>query len=267
MSEGVRLYLFDGGLIRLPKRNTILGAPDGHELIDTPVTWFVVTHPRGNVLVDGGNAPEVAVDAKAHWGKITDNSTPIFAAEDAVLPSLRRTGFDPASFRWIVQSHLHIDHTGALAVIGEFPNAQVLVTRTEHEFVHDPPSIAAMGYCQADYVKPGIDWVLLEETEDGYDLFGDGSFRCWRTPGHCPGHQSFEVRTGSGAAYMLTIDAAFTLDHLHERVFPGFFMDAVESERSVRKLRRLAGRSGAMLIAGHDPVQWPGLEKAPGYYE
>jgi hypothetical protein len=33
----------------------------------------------------------------------------------------------------------------------------------------------------------------MEDTEDGYDVFGDGTIRCWQTPGHAPGHQSFEV--------------------------------------------------------------------------
>ena len=74
------------------------------------------------------------------------------------------------------------------------------------------------------------------------------------------------MRVGSGGSFLLTVDAAFTLDHLYERAFPGFFLDAVETERSVRKLRRLASRSAALAIAGHDPVQWPELKKAPEYY-
>jgi hypothetical protein len=48
---------------------------------------------------------------------------------------------------------------------------------------------AAGGYIQADYRKPGVPWALLEDTEDGYDVFGDGTIRCWRTPGHAPGLQ------------------------------------------------------------------------------
>jgi glyoxylase-like metal-dependent hydrolase (beta-lactamase superfamily II) len=262
----IRLYLFQGGWIELPRRNVELGTTRGNEMLMTPVTWFVVTHPRGNVIIDGGNAPEVAVDARAHWGPIMDTSTAHFKAEEALLPSLERVGIEPSSIRWIVQSHLHIDHTGAAAVIDQLSNAQVLATRTEHEFAHAPPGLAALGYCPADYVKPGIDWALLEETDDGYDLFGDGTIRCWRTPGHSPGHQSIEVRVASGARYLLAVDAAMTLDHLEERVLPGFTLDAIESQRSVRKLRRLAWRSEATVIAGHDAVQWPTLDKAPAFY-
>ncbi len=259
--------MFDGGSMCLPRRNAILGAANGDEMITCPVIWFAITHPRGNVIVDGGNAAEVAVDAKAHWGAITDVAWPIFTAEQAVVPSLERVDIDLTTVRWIIQSHLHQDHTGAVAAIDRFPNAQVLVTRTEYEFAHALPTFAAASYVKADYVKAGIDWVQLEESDDGYDLFGDGTIRCWRTSGHTPGHQSFEVTLRSGETYLLAADAANTIDHLEERALPGFLMDAVETTRSVRKLRRLAWRSEATVIAGHDAEQWPTLKHAPEYYQ
>jgi N-acyl homoserine lactone hydrolase len=262
----IRLYMFEGGTVDLPLRNFTMGAGQGGERIVTPVIWFLITHPRGNVILDGGNAPEVAVDAKAHWGAITEMSTVTMAPEQAVLPALETVGVEPESVRWIVQSHLHLDHTGAVAVIDRFPNAQVMATRTEYEWAHAPDSYTALGYVQADYVKPGIDWVLLEESDDGWDLFGDGTLRCWRTPGHSPGHQSFEVNLPSGDCFLLVFDAANALDHYEEKALPGFLVDALATVRSVRKLRRLAWRSQATVIAGHDPDQWAGLKHAPDYY-
>jgi len=267
MSDDIRLYMFDGGSVYLPLANVTLGAGKDGEMITTPVIWFLITHPRGNVIIDGGNAAEVAVDAKAHWGAITEMSTPIMRPEQAVVPSLERLGIDLASIRWIVQSHLHLDHTGAVAAIDRFPNAQVLVTRTEYEWGHAPESFAALGYCQADYVKPGIDWVILEDSEDGWDLFGDGTLRCWRTPGHTPGHQSLEVALPSGAVFLLTVDAAYSIDHLEEKAFPAFIISTVDTTRSVRKLRRLAWRGNATIVAGHDPDQWPTFKHAPEYYD
>ena len=267
MSEPIRLYMFEGGTVYLPLRNFTLGAGQGGEMITTPIIWFLLTHPRGNVIVDGGNAAEVAIDAKAHWGRITEMSTAIMAPQQAVVPQLERLGIDLASIRWIVQSHLHLDHTGALAAIDRFPNAQVLVTRTEYEWAHAPDSIAEIGYCKADYVKPGIDWFTLEATDDGYDLFDDGTLSCWLTPGHTPGHMSFEVHLPSGAAYVLAVDAANSLEHLEERALPGFLVSAPDALRSVRKLQRLAWRAQATVVAGHDPYQWPSFNQAPEYYD
>lgn len=266
MTEAIRLYMFDGGSTYLPLRNFNLGEGAGGEMITTPTIWFLITHPRGHVVIDGGNAPEVAVDAKAHWGSITDVSTPMMTPEQAVVPALESAGIDPAEVRWIAQSHLHLDHTGAVAVIERFPNAEVLVTRTEYEWAHAPDSYAAAGYCHADFVKPGVPWVMLEDSEDGYDVFGDGTLRCWRTPGHSPGHQSFEVTLPSGQAFMLAVDAANTIDHLQERALPGFIVSTLDTVRSVRKLRRLAWRAQATVVAGHDPEQWPELRHAPDAY-
>ena len=263
----IRLYMFEGGTTYLPLRNVNLGQGGNGEMVTLPTTWFVLTHPRGNVVFDGGNAAEVAVDAGKHWGVITEMSTPHMRPDQAVLPSLEKIGVSPGSIRWIVQSHLHLDHTGALADIDSFPGAQVLVTRSEYEWGHLPEAFNALAYCQADFVKPGIDWVLLEEADDGWDLFGDGTVRCWRTPGHSPGHQSFEIHLPSGRAFILAFDAANSLDHLNEKVLPGFLVDAVETIRSVRKLRRLAWRADAVVVASHDADQWPEFQQAPAYYD
>src|SRR5262249_59128682 len=125
--------------------------------------------------------------------------------DQALLPELERVGVDPASIRWVVQSHLHLDHTGALAVIDRLPNAEVLVTRTEYDTAHNLQSWERAAYCPADYDKPGIRWSLLEDHEDGYDLFGDGTLVCWRTPGHTAGHLSFEGHLPTRAALVLAI--------------------------------------------------------------
>lgn len=263
----IRLYMFEGGSIHLPLRNYKLGQGQGGEMITTPVVWFLLTHPRGDVIIDGGNAAEAAVDAKAHWGAITEQSTLIMTPEQAPVPALERLGIDLDGIRWIVQTHLHLDHTGAVAAIDRFPNAQVLVTRTEYQWAHAPDSLAELGYCKADYMKPGIDWALLEETDDGYDLFDDGVLRCWRTPGHTPGHQSIEIHLPSGAAYFLTGDAANSLEHLEEKALPGFIISAPDTLTSVRKIRRLAWRAQATVVAGHDPEQWAELKHAPDYYD
>jgi glyoxylase-like metal-dependent hydrolase (beta-lactamase superfamily II) len=187
--------------------------------------------------------------------------------DQAVVPAMRAQGFDPADVRWIVQSHLHLDHTGALAVIEEFPNAEVLVTRTEHAWAHAPAPFAEWGYCHADFVQPGIPWSLLEDHEDGYDLFGDGRLVCWRTPGHSPGHLSFEVHLPSGTAIFLAIDAVNRLDELDGSYVPAFTTSLAEATASIARVRRLAWRAGATVIAGHDPEQWATLRHAPESYD
>lgn len=266
MSTDIRLYPFQCGSTTIPLRNHVLGAGLAGELITTPVIWFLLTHPRGNVIIDGGNAAAAAIPERKHWGKILEMSSLEMAPDEEVTVMLEKHGFDLADIRWIVQSHLHLDHTGAVAAIERFPNAQVLVSRTEYDFAMAPEGYFAMGYVKADYDKPDIDWVFLEDDEDGYELFGDGVLRCWRTPGHSPGHLSFEVHLPSGQNVMLAMDAANTVDHLEERVVSGFMLSAVDTRRSIQRLRRLAWRADALVICGHDPDQWPTIKRAPDYY-
>jgi glyoxylase-like metal-dependent hydrolase (beta-lactamase superfamily II) len=267
MSDDIRLYICDGGTIELPLRNFKAGEGLNGEMVTTPVPWFILTHPRGNVIIDGGNAPEVATDPLAHLGAIANSSIVRMSHDQAVLPTLHRLGIDPASIRWVLQSHLHFDHTGALAAIQDLPNAEVIVTKSEFQWAHAPDDLAEALYCKSDYVKPGIKWALLEEIDDGYDVFGDGTLRCWRTTGHTPGHQSFEIHLSSGAAFFLTADAANTLEHLNEQAGTVFLVSAPDTLSSVRKIRRLAWRAEATAIAGHDPLQWGSLKHAPEFYD
>jgi N-acyl homoserine lactone hydrolase len=266
MSDEIRLYMFECGVISLPLSVVNAGEGQGGERVRNPTPWYLITHPRGNVIIDGGNAPEVAEDPIAHWGFLAERSPVEMRPDEAVLPQLERIGVDPASIRWVVQSHLHLDHTGALAVIDRFPNAEVLVTQTEYDIAHHPHSWERLAYVTADYDKPGVPWVTLADEEDGYDLFGDGTLICWRTPGHTPGHISFEVHLPSGAAFFLAIDAANTLDHLNEKKTPAFMLSMPDSIRSMRRIRRLAWRAGAEVVPGHDPDVWPRFKQAPEYY-
>ena len=92
-------------------------------------------------------------------------------------------------------------------------------------------------------------------------------FAAGATPGHTPGHQSIEVHLPSGDAFVLTGDAANSLDHLNEKALPGFLISAPDTLTSVRRIRRLAWRAQATVVAGHDQDQWSTLKHAPEYYD
>ena len=68
MADDLRLYCFECGSLKTQvqfiKMNQGLGDP-----YEIPVPYFLIMHPRGNVLYDGGNALEVAQDANGHWGR------------------------------------------------------------------------------------------------------------------------------------------------------------------------------------------------------
>jgi N-acyl homoserine lactone hydrolase len=98
MSADIRLYPFQCGATTIPLRNHILGAGLAGEMITTPVTWFLLTHPRGNVIIDGGNPAEVAIPELEHWGKILEMSSVEMAPDEEVTVALERNAStSPAS--------------------------------------------------------------------------------------------------------------------------------------------------------------------------
>ena len=266
MADDTRLYMFECGTLKCHVENIKMNQGLGDEY-EIPVPWYLVQHPKGLVVIDGGNAAECADDPVGHWGATTDVYYPEMTAEQACVPALKAAGFDPADVKFILQSHLHLDHTGALGAVSDFPNAKVIATRAEFEYAHAPDWFAAGGYIQADFNKPDVPWVLLEPTDDGYDLFGDGVIRMWQTPGHAPGHQSFEITLPNSGSTLLTVDAAYTTDHWDEKALPGFLASVVDTVRSVRKLHRIAARSDSTVVTGHDPDTWPKFKHAPEFYD
>lgn len=164
----------------------------------------------------------------------------------------------------MVQSHLHLDHTVA---VGRFPNARHIVQRVEYEYAFTPDWFAGGGYIRKDFDRPGLQWQFLNGTEDDfYDVYGDGTLTTIFTPGHAPGHQSFLGRLPNSKPLLLTIDAAYTVDHWEERVLPGFLASTVDAVRSVQKLRVIAEKTGATVVTGHDPDAWAGFKKVPDFY-
>jgi N-acyl homoserine lactone hydrolase len=262
MADDLRLYFFTCG--SLSTYTQMIKMNEGmNEEYTVPVPFFLITHPRGNVLFDGGNALEVARDASAHWGEVAEVYTPHMTEDDFVVNQLQAMDVDPASVRYVVQSHLHLDHSGA---VGHFPNAQYVVQRRELEYAFTPHWFQAPGYIRPDFDRD-VDWLFLYgEQDDGFDLFGDGTMKTLFTPGHAPGHMSLVVNLQETGAVMLTADACYTMDHYNNAALPGLLHSAADCADSVQKIRRSVDALEAMVVTGHDPDSWPDFKKAPEYY-
>ena len=235
-----RLRAFSTGWLTTDRAGLIEG---GEGMARIPVVSYLVEHSKGALVFDTGLHPDVRVDAHARIGGLADffdTQLPEGTAIDERAAELS-SGID-----MVVCAHLHFDHCGGNALLGDLP---VLVQRTEWDAAHGGDPLA--GY-QSHDVDTGQE---VQRLHGEHDVFGDGSVVCLPTPGHTAGHQSLRVRTDTSEV-VLTGDACYFRESLDTGRLPLFGHDADQQHRSLDLLRSMEA-AGSRLVFGHDPDQIP----------
>jgi glyoxylase-like metal-dependent hydrolase (beta-lactamase superfamily II) len=232
-----------------------------------PVPAFVVEHPAaGIVLIDTGLHEHVASDPRGVLGASTLFMPAEMDADQALPARMRALGLHPADVAVVVMTHLHNDHASG---VSEFPDATFVVDHREWEAAC--AGGLRHGYRHQLFDHP-FDWRTLDFAAIGassfetfantIDLFGDGSVRVLASPGHSAGHCSVLLRLSRRRELLLTADAAYSTRTVRDRLVPLFCTDEHLYLRSLDAIRRFLDRTpGAIVICGHDPEQWPQLDK------
>lgn len=157
-----------------------------------------------------------------------------YSIEDEVAGGLKKLGFDPATIKYALVSHGHIDHFGGAKYLQEHFGTKVLMSAADWEL------IAA----SRNPNKPTRDLVVT----DGQKLtVGDTTLTFTLTPGHTPGTVSTLIPVKDNGTPHLVAEWGGT----------GFnFPRAAETFRtyaaSAEKFRDIATRAGAdALISNH----------------
>ena len=145
--SGLRLYMFECGTLKC-KVHHIKMNQDLNDPYEIPVPWFLIQHPKGNVVIGGGNPAECAENPHSYWGPTADVYYPTMTVEQTCVNELARIGIDPSQVAYVLFSHLHIDHTGAA---GRFPGAIQIVQRLEYEYAFTPDWFVIGGYMRKDF--------------------------------------------------------------------------------------------------------------------
>jgi N-acyl homoserine lactone hydrolase len=247
VAKELALYLFKSGTL-------VFGG------VEAPVPFYLIRHPSGDVLVDGGNPLAVARDPHAHWGELADVFKVHMTQDEHCVPQLERIGVEPGSIRHVVQTHLHIDHTGAL---GHFPDATVVVHARELEAARAAESALSTGYVRADFDRAELRW---QPVEGDHDLFDDGTIRLIETPGHSAGHVSLLIELAQAGPVLLTADAADNRAMWEGRARPRALHSREDAMRSIERLRALASDTHARVVLGHDLEDFSHHRHAPERY-
>lgn len=123
----------------------------------------------------------------------------------ALLDSLAAQGVAPEDITHVVFTHAHPDHLwGILDDFDDpvFPQAELMIGQAEWAYWTDPDTVTTIGEARASFAVGAAR--RLQAVEDQISLFNSGDeilpgVLAHGTPGHTPGHMSFEIRDGTQA--------------------------------------------------------------------
>lgn len=135
-----------------------------------------------------------------------------------LLEALASEGLDPADVTDLVFTHAHPDHIwGVLDDFDEplFMNAAHRIGRAERDYWIDPETVETIGEERTSFAVGAARRLaaiegVLETFEDGDEILP--GIAAYLTPGHTPGHMSFEVASGGQAA--MIVGDAIVNDHI-----------------------------------------------------
>src|SRR3954469_3779497 len=98
--------------------------------VEIPIPAFIFEHPGAGVcLIDTGFHSSLAVDPKKNLGPVLGRLfNPRMEPKDGMPDQLRARGFDPSSVKYVVMTHMHVDHASG---VSEFPDATFIVSKRE----------------------------------------------------------------------------------------------------------------------------------------
>lgn len=240
-----RLYVLDFGLFQVHENQRVIGIPG----------FLIQTHDGQNILVDTGFPARYAQDAEgATLEDGLDSFGRVLHLDQQNLPQgqLSLIGLETNDIHTLVMTHTDIDHVGGIA---GFPQATMVIGRRERAL----PQPRYFGD------RSPIPW---PDRESDQLVEGDRALcagvALLDTPGHSPGHLSLLVRLPQTGTVLITGDAISRPAELEEGF--GGAWDPDQARSSAERLMAIAQREKAMIIYGHDPVQWGSLRKAPGFY-
>jgi metallo-beta-lactamase class B len=147
-----------------------------------------VTPPKENWYAEGGkvfdNLYMLTTRMNSAWAVKTSEGIILidtlfgYAAQDEIIDGMKKMGLDPADIKYIVVSHAHGDHDGAVKFLQDTYHPKVIVGPKDWELVARQAN---------PYTKD------LEATDGQKLTLGDTTITIYITPGHTGGTLSFIV--------------------------------------------------------------------------
>jgi metallo-beta-lactamase class B len=167
-----------------------------------------------------------------------------YSVEDEIVGGLKKLGFDPASIKYVIVSHGHIDHAGGAKYLQDRFGARIILAEEDWD---------AMSRNTQPWPKPKRDMVAV----DGQKLtLGDTTLTMYKTPGHTLGTISTFIPVKDGGKPHLAVEVGGTAFNwlrggAEYRGKPNSFWFETYSN-SARRLKEIVEKAGAdVLLSNH----------------
>lgn len=229
------------------KAEALLAASDLPAPVEGSINAFLVNTGVKLILIDSG--------AGSLYGACCGH----------LLENLRAAGYTPEQIDEIYLTHLHADHVGGIAPQGKpaFPNAVIRVNQKDLDYWLDvkneseaPKFLKPMFEGDRASLKPYVETGRLKPFSEGQEI--SAGIRAIPTPGHTPGHTSYEV-TSEGKTLLVWGD----LVHVAPIQFPDpavtvtYDSDPMSAEAERTSVFAQAARSATWIAAAH--IAFPGI--------
>jgi glyoxylase-like metal-dependent hydrolase (beta-lactamase superfamily II) len=261
--------VFSSGWLNIDKSSLQTGATGK---ISVPVAFFLIKHPKGNVLFDTGNNDKIITDP-TYWGPLAQSLTPGRSPDVAIDAQLDKIGVKPSDIKYVVLGHMHLDHAGN---VGKFPNATIVYQRDEIVNAFWPKPGYGCCYITGDFAmlrnNVGANETSRQkviELNGDLDLFGDGSIYIHRAVSHTPGTEMMVVRLPKSGLVVLTTDVCYLMENLQKDILPTVSLayDPAGMLDAYSWIKHLMSAEEADVIFAHDPDTFNKHKHSPEYYE
>jgi len=269
-AQDTRLYAFSSGALTIGK-----GVLQNFAAMDPPIVipvgFYVVKHAKGNVLFDTGNNDNLIKDPN-WWPAGLQGLKPAMTPEMALDFQLAKIGLKPDDMKYVVVSHMHLDHGGN---ISKFPNSTIVVQKSEIQNAFWPEPGTGGPYVLGDFLPlraPNSTYPNAQkmiQLEGDLDIFGDGSVVVKRWVGHTTGSQMMTVKLKNSGLIILTGDNVYFRENVEKSIAPNLVLayDPAGIYRAYEWIRMMMATQKADYFTAHDPDAFKAMKKPPAFYD